>query len=179
MTKRQKTILIPIISVIAIYILSMLILMSILGTKEKDKKPNYDYLIPFENYTKYDQGDYCIYYETINGYLSSNRINIYSFKGHKVEIERHIKDYDTILDINYDIYDNLDTLTKTHYNSKNITEYTIQYKEIIYCVFNRTMTPVAIVGCEVKVGMDKIFDYVCVNLNTSSYIDYKEIAYLE
>lgn len=179
MTKRQKTILIPIISVIAIYILSMIILMSILGTKEKNKKPNYDYLIPFENYTKYDNDEYCLYYETIYGYLSNNIIMIYSFDGHKVEIERHVKDYDTILDIDYDIYDNLDTLTKNKLNSENITEYFIEQKEIVYCVINRTMTPVGIVMCEVKVGNFSTQYYLCVNLNNSTYIDYEEIAYLE
>jgi hypothetical protein len=172
--KNKRILLITILSVCSFIILCVGLTVALALTNKEGINIE-KYKPPFENYQVYNDGEYYRYYETIDGLMTCNCVDVYTEDSKVKKIEKHIKEYNETLSIDYIVLDNIDTKisdkAKELYQS---TEYIIDSSSIVYYVFNYKMTPLYVVSVFPE-SMAK-GTVICINLNTGQFVSYEEIA---
>ena len=178
MAKKQKLLFLTSTISIVLFVLALTIMAIVLNRNEKASKPNYDYLVPFETYQMEEfDGDY-IYYETINGYLSTNMVYIHTENGKVKDIEKHIVQYINVLPIDYEILNNIDTLIGNKAKEIYGNNYFINYGQLAYCVIGPDMTPIYFAAAFNSDDPGKGTE-ICINVNNGQYVSYESIFSLE
>lgn len=179
MAKKQKLIFLTSTISIFLFVLALTITAIVLNRNEKVKaKPNYDYLVPFENYQMEEfEGDY-IYYETINGYLSTNMVYIHTENGKVKDIEKHIIQYTNVLPIDYEILNNVNTLISNKAKEIYGDKFFIEYGQLAYCVIGPDMTPIYFAAAFASDDSGKGTE-ICINVNNGQYVSYESISSLD
>jgi len=168
--ERKKLTLITVVSACS-FVLLIVAFALIMTFCYKEKIKMSEYQPPFESYTYEGGATERIYYEEINGYKSTNMVYVYGDgKGYVKKTEKHIKSYNEVLDIDYDVYYDTSSLISSKMSEMGYTTYSQDFSETIYVVLNSKMTPIYMV--DLVVGSDEEDDVMLfINLNSGEFID--------
>ncbi len=133
--------------------------------------------IPFNNYICIKTGDnYIRYYETINGCITNNLIDVEYDNDKIISIENHINNYNKILPKKDSIVNNLEILINDKITTFNLNSYKLDTSRTCYYFMDNQMIPISVTPVAYEQGKYTIQDYICINLYTGEYIEYGNIC---
>lgn len=117
------------------------------------------------------------YYETKNGYLTNNFLDVAHYENEKIIIENHLKDYQKILDV----YINEEQCIRSVLTKNNIaSDFKIKDTHKIYYNYNSTLIPLQIIEIiRNDSNVSGKTEYYCINLNDGNFINYSDINIAE